>query len=687
MRLFIAEKPSLGRAIVACLPEPHKKEGDCIYCGQSDVVAWCAGHILELSPPEAYDPSYKEWRLNDLPIIPQEWQLSVTTPGLFNTIKKLVRQADTIVHAGDPDREGQLLVDEVLHQLGNTKPVQRILINDLNPSAVSKALGDIRSNADFAALSDSALARSRADWLYGLNMTRLYTILGRRGGYDSVLSVGRVQTPLLGLIVRRDREIMAFVPKPFYGITVKLQANDGQFFATWKADEAAGPFLDEDGRLLSLDYANRLAQHFRGAKALVEQVDTKLKTERQPLPFSLNGIQVAAAKRYDYSAKQVLDACQSLYETHRLTTYPRSDCSYLPVGHFDDAPAVIAAVKSGLPQFQQVPTDEAIKSPAWNDGKVTAHHAIIPTTSTLKAGVLSDIEANVYALIAERYITQFLPEHQYQETIVSLTCADELLTCKGKVITQKGWKSLDKGETDTGGAESLTVLPPLKSNDIANAIDAEVHAKRTTAPKPFDNETIVTAMSGIAKFVTNPQIKALLKESDGIGTPATQSQIIETLFTRGFIVKQRKAIVSTELGRFMIDVLPDTATTPDMTAFWESAMSRIVDGALTLDKFLDGVKNQLSLLISRGASQGRLSVPGYEIFDCPDDNCDGQFTKRKGGQGFFWGCSNFKSGCKETRPDKRGAPDWNPAKKPSAGGFTGRKKKPAKAGYTSRKVS
>lgn len=223
------------------------------------------------------------------------------------------------------DREGQLLVDEVLEHIGNTKPVKRILVNDLNAPAVKKALADLRDNNDFQPLSHSALARSRADWLYGLNMTRLYTLLGRNGGYSGVLSVGRVQTPLLGLIVRRDGEIANFVSKPFYTVVVELSAPDGGFQATWKA---AGSYLDEEGRLTNHDYAKALVERFQGSTGTIESADKKDKKERQPLPFSLNGIQVAAAKKYDYSAQEVLDACQGLYETHKLTTYPRSDCSH-----------------------------------------------------------------------------------------------------------------------------------------------------------------------------------------------------------------------------------------------------------------------------------------------------------------------------------------------------------------------
>jgi len=689
VRLFIAEKPSLGRAIAACLPQPQKKDGDCIRCGDSDVVAWCAGHILELSPPEAYSDSYKQWEIGHLPIIPKDWKLDVTTPGLFKTIKKLAKEATSIVNAGDPDREGQLLVDEVLDHIGNTKPVKRILVNDLNAPAVKKALADLRDNNDFLPLSHSALARSRADWLYGLNMTRLYTLLGRNGGYSGVLSVGRVQTPLLGLIVRRDGEIANFVSKPFYTVVAELAAPGGSFQATWKADESADSYLDEEGRLINLDHAKALVERFQGSTGTIENADKKDKKERQPLPFSLNGIQVAAAKKYDYSAQEVLDACQGLYETHKLTTYPRSDCSHLPEEHLGDALAVIGAISANLPGAENLAagTDTAIRSPAWNDGKVTAHHAIIPTPTKADATKLTEKERAVYALICERYLLQFYPDHKYQETKIIVSLSDEILTAKGRVVVQAGWKGVTKSTDDTDKKEAPIQLPQLAGGDSVNCGKSAIKEKKTTPPKPFNNETIVTAMSGIAKFVTSENIKALLKESDGIGTPATQSQIIETLFSRGYIEKKGKSILSTELGRFLISVLPDVATTPDMTAFWESAMGRIVEREMSLDKFISGVENQLSTLISRGAEQGKLSIPGVYVFDCPDESCDGQFTKRPGKTGDFWGCSNFKDGCKESRPDKAGQPDWNPKKGLSGARKTSSKSKSkstAKKGLTSR---
>ena len=379
MRLFLAEKPSLARAIADVLPGPKIRRDGHIVCGSDDVVAWCAGHILELAPPDAYDPAYKTWRLDHLPIVPGAWRLDVSAPDLFRSIKSLLPRADRVVHAGDPDREGQLLIDEVLEFLAYRGPVDRLLISDLNPAAVQRALSEMQPNARYRGLYEAGLARQRADWLYGLNLTRLYTLLGRTGGYDGVLSVGRVQTPVLGLVVRRDREIEAFRPRAFHTVRAGVRSGSGSFVATWTPPEGTAE-VDEAGRLISRDRALAVRRAAEERQGTVVSCAQERKTEPAPLPYSLPDLQIDAGRRFGLSPKQTLDAAQALYETHRLLTYPRSDCPYLPEGHHGQARAVLAAVASSLPALiAQVDAAEcARRSRAWNDKKVTAHHALDP---------------------------------------------------------------------------------------------------------------------------------------------------------------------------------------------------------------------------------------------------------------------------------------------------------------------
>jgi DNA topoisomerase-3 len=356
VRLFIAEKPSLGRAIAEVLPKPLKKAQGYIVAANGDTVSWFIGHLLEQAQPEAYDPAFKKWAHEHLPIVPERWQLKIKpkTAKQLAVLRMLVKKAKQLVHAGDPDREGQLLVDEVIDFLNVTKAqkanIQRCLINDLNPQAVKQALNKLRDNREFIPLSTSALARSRADWLYGINLTRAYNLQGQKAGYQGLLSVGRVQTPLLGLVVRRDSIIEAFVSKPFYEVWAKLQTEQGETFkAKWQASDACAKYLDQQGRNLSQALAQNVASRISHQAAIVHDLKREHKKQPAPLPYNLSALQIDASKAFGLGAQQVLDICQTLYERHKLITYPRSDSRYLPKGHFSQALQVVNAIKTNSP--------------------------------------------------------------------------------------------------------------------------------------------------------------------------------------------------------------------------------------------------------------------------------------------------------------------------------------------------
>jgi DNA topoisomerase-3 len=539
----------------------------------------------ELAAPDAYDPEYKQWRLEHLPITPTDWKLAVTTPDLLKTIKSLLPRASVVVNAGDPDREGQLLVDEVLVYLHYRSQVDRVLVSDMNPAAVRKALGAIQPNSKFKPLYDAAVGRQRADWLYGLNMTRLYTVLGRSGGYDGVLSVGRVQTPLLGLIVRRDLEIEKFVPKPYFSILADVAGAAQPFIAVWRPGADAQSVLDPDGRLLSADFASLVERRTSGQSGTVTKASRERKAEAAPLPYSLAGLQVDAGRRLGLGPKVILDVCQALYETHRLTTYPRSDCSYLPEGHLAQASEIVRAIASIEPKLAGVAAgaDLSLRSRAWNDAKVTAHHALIPTPRSTSGQPLTANERAVYNLIARRYLGQFFPPLEYFQLDAEITVAGQRFTAKGRQPIAVGWKRLldpsaergdqagqDDGPSNEDDVNPEAPLPPLQPGQAIRIAKTLTVAKKTKPPRRFTAAALVQAMTGIAKYVSNPQIKALLRETDGIGTPATQASIIQTLFERRFIEEQKKQIVSTATARSLIAALPDVATQPDMTALWEA---------------------------------------------------------------------------------------------------------------------
>ena len=353
MRLFIAEKPSLGRAIADVLPKPLRKSEGSIVAANGDTVTWCIGHLLEQAEPEVYDPAFKKWSHQHLPIIPAKWQLNAKkkTARQLKTVIKLIKQADQLVHAGDPDREGQLLVDEVIHFAGVSKAkvesVQRCLISDLNGAAVKRAVMGLKPNREFMSLSISALARSRADWLYGINLTRAYTLQGQKAGYNGVLSVGRVQTPVLGLVVRRDQEISNFVSRAYFQVWANLQTENGEKFkAKWLPSKECEAYLDDQGRNLSKPLAENVAKRISHKPAVVSKLKRQLKKQSAPLPYNLSALQIDSSKAFGLSAKQVLDICQALYERHKLISYPRSDCRHLPLEHFSQAQALVGVIQS-----------------------------------------------------------------------------------------------------------------------------------------------------------------------------------------------------------------------------------------------------------------------------------------------------------------------------------------------------
>ncbi|OCG21753.1 DNA topoisomerase III [Gilliamella sp. App4-10] len=613
-RLFIAEKPSLARAIAEVLPKPHQKGNGFIKASNGDVVSWCIGHLLEQATPEVYDPRYKKWVINDLPIVPEKWILMPkgNTQKQFNILVDLIKSAEQIVHAGDPDREGQLLVDEVLNycQLSpdKRKAIQRCLISDLNASAVEKSLQQLRNNQDFIPLSTSALARARADWLYGINMSRLCTIVGQKNGYRGVLSIGRVQTPILGLVVRRDLEITQFVPKPFYEVFAVLQTKDNEIFkAKWQPSEACAPYQDDEGRVLVKKLAENVCQRINNQSGKIDKVSNKKKELAPPMPFNLSALQIEMAQKNGLSAQDVLDICQSLYEKHKLITYPRSDCRFLPEEHLKQITGVKSAIENNCPELQSAIGDAnfTLRSKAWNDKKVEAHHAIIPTLRKAKMESLTDNEKAVYQVVATQYLAQFYPAYKYAELQIDVDIQGGKFISKANQMLDDGWKVLFRSknyqvETETNNNESNGLLTKLvKKGETVQCIDTELVSKETQPPRPFTDATLLSAMTGIARFVKDPEIKKILRETDGLGTEATRAGIIELLFKRQFLTRQGKAIRSTDVGKNLILSLPDIMSMPDMTAHWELQLDEISKKAFSYQQFMHQLNLSLLDLVNQ----------------------------------------------------------------------------------------
>lgn len=609
MRLFIAEKPQLGQVIAEALGGGQRRGGS-IQCGP-DVVTWCVGHLLELAPPEVHNPAYAKWNAVDLPLKlrPVKYQPIAGTADQLNVVGQLIAQADEIVHAGDPDEEGQLLVDEVLAYFGNSRPVKRVLINDLNATAAKKALGNLRNNSEFRGLSLRGQARSIADQLYGFNMTRAYSLAAQARGGRGVLSVGRVQTPILGLIVNRYLAHLAHNASFYFNVSAELDFKERIRTRLRVADDAP---VDEKGRIIEEGYANGIADVCRGKQAEVGSVVQEEKSQVAPLPFSLLDLQAQMSREHGIDAEKTLAITQTLREKYKAITYNRSDCNYLTSEQHAEAPGTIAVLAQALPELKDVFSlvEPGRKGRAFNDAKVSAHTAIIPTATAVDMQALSAEEKMVYLAIVKQYVAQFMGEKRYLAVKVVFQVQAHAFEASATKTTDPGWVRLLRDEGDDDEGEDVASAGAVAGEELFNTLSAlaegaqgrcqEVMVSREkTKPLPLYTEaSLLKDLKQVAKYVQDPRIKTLLLNRDegkagergGIGTPATRAAMLGKLKERGFYTVEKKKLVPTALGVAFIQALPRIATTPDMTALWHEQQVMIESGELSVDAFLDGLE-------------------------------------------------------------------------------------------------
>lgn len=589
MRLFLCEKPSQAKDIAAVLGASRR--GDGCWVGANATVTWCIGHLLETAPPDAYDERYKRWVLADLPIIPEKWKMRVKpkTASQFKAVKRLLGEAKELVIATDADREGEMIARELVEHCRYRGPIQRLWLSALDDASIRKALNALKPGAETFNLYHSALGRSRADWLIGMNMSRLFTLLGRQAGYQGVLPVGRVQTPTLRLVVDRDRSISDFVPVAFWAIDVQLNHDHQLFTAQWRADPDT---CDDQDRCLNQAHAQQAAAAMQNASsARVVKLRTERMREVAPLPFDLGTLQEICSKKLGLGAQETLDIAQALYETYKLVTYPRSDCGYLPQSQHSEAPAILAALAHADPALAPLAghLDPHRRSRAWNDGKVSAHHGIIPTAAAKNLERLSGKHRAVYTLIRARYLAQFLPNHEYDRTQADFDCAGQALRAVGKQIVEPGWKrALPEALTPAKGREAPAPQPLPRLHEGLDCAVANVHLKDlwTQPPKPFTEGDLIKAMKNVAKLVQDPLLKQKLKDTTGIGTEATRAGIIQGLIDRGYMSKNGKALAATPAAFSLIDAVPRAIADPGTTAIWEQALDMVQSGEMTLDIFV-----------------------------------------------------------------------------------------------------
>lgn len=652
-KLYLCEKPSQARDIARVLGAGKRHDG--FFEGNDALVTWCFGHLLEMAAPDDYDPGLKTWKLETLPIIPEQWVLKVRKDAKkqVKIIVGLFKRVEEIVVSTDADREGEAIAREIMAMANWNGKVTRLWLSALDDKSIKKALDNLLPGEQTVNLYTAASARSKADWLVGMTLSRLYTLSARKSGFEGVMSVGRVQTPTLKLVVDRDRIIDNFTPVAYFDVFADFQGKDqGEIFTgKWQVSDN---LADEESRCLSQSSAQLVATRCLNQDAVVTDAVTKRVKQAAPLLFSLSDLQLEASKRFGMGAQAVLDIAQSLYETHKVATYPRTDCQYLPLSQFEAGAGIIKTLQ-GIDTYKAIAeqADAKIRSKVWNDKKITAHHAIIPT-GVKPASQLTDAENKLFDLICRRYLSQFYPDHEFDQTHIELAVGEDCFKATGKRVVIQGWKQAVQ-ETDSTTAKEL---PQIAKGDVLNTVNTRVEDKQTHPPGRYTEGTLIQAMKNIGKFVDNPVLRKRLKETAGIGTEATRASIIEVLLKRKFVAKQgKKYLVSTVQARALIDVLPEPVKDPATTAVWEQALEDIAQGKGDPDQF---VQDQV-VMVTRLTEKVRLSIPtafkslesNSERFDCPQ--CDSVLSRRKGKGGFFWGCRNYPE-CTATLPDDKGRP-------------------------------
>ncbi|WP_440993612.1 DNA topoisomerase 3 [Cysteiniphilum litorale] len=655
MRVFIAEKPSQGRDIARVLGCNSKSEG--YLSSHSDIVTWGFGHLLQPADPEKYDERYKNWNLDDLPIIPERWKLSPNpkSKAQLAVVKGLIAKASEVVIATDADREGELIARLILGNARYNGPLKRLWLSALDDSSIKKALSNLKEGSETENLFWAGLGRQRADWLCGMSYSRASTLVF--GDSSNVFSVGRVQTPTLRLIVERDIEIENFKPKTYYIIKAKFD----QIECDWVVPD----FLkgDEEGRCLDRGFAEAVVEKCINQPGTVKTCETKKKEQAAPLPLSLSELQKIANKKHGYDAKSILNAAQALYETHKATTYPRTDCGYLPLSQFGETAQILGHLNQlGYSELIQH-CDAQCKSRCWNDKKVSesSHHAIIPTNSgKINKASMSQVEANVYDIIVRYYLAQFMGKYVFNETVIEIICEEELFKTKGIVPVELGWKRAiqkhsDKDQDKKGNDSTEKQLPVVQVDQPLNCDEINIHDKMTTSPSHYTDATLISAMKNCGRQVDDQDAKKMLAEVQGIGTEATRADIIETLKQRSYVKVDGKYIISTSKGREIIKQLPDALTNIVITADWEQKLSEIAKGRETYQNFIEGIQTSLHQNIDVIRSMDG-KVEKVIANPCPKCGKSMIRHKSKQGKGYWWGCSGYKEGCDTKMDDYRGSP-------------------------------
>ena len=629
--LIITEKPSVARTISKVLGATARRDG--YLEGGGYLISWCVGHLVELAPPGVYDPRLERWDRADLPILPERWQylVSSSTKKQFDVLCKLMHRADVdrIVCATDAGREGELIFRLVYHQCGCRKPVSRLWISSMEDAAIRAGFENLKPSTEYDSLYKAALCRERADWLVGINATRLFSCL-----HGVTLNVGRVMTPTLAMTVEREAAIDAFRPEPFYTVFLKMEdcmASSERFKEKAKAEEL-------------------LAECRKSSRALVQKSERREKSERPPALYDLTTLQRDANRMLGFSAQQTLDYTQALYEK-KLITYPRTDSRYLTEDMAAGLPGLVmdTAVAFGFRGAIPVHAKQVIRNQ-----KVSDHHAILPTQSVAGAD-LSSLpvgEASILHLIAARLLAAVGEPYRYAETTVQIECAGQTFTAKGKTVLDEGWKAVERvilGNSAEKVEETLEILTEAQDKETLPVRDAQLKEGRTTPPKHFTEDTLLAAMesAGAETKVNCPNgareggLGRMPEEAErrGIGTPATRAATIEKLVQKGFLVREgsgkTKHLIPTEKGRCLIAAMPEQLKSPAMTAAWEKKLLEIERNNYTPEQFMEEIESMMKSLVNQYANTpsapAKATAGAPVVGTCP--HCGSDVAERE--KGFF----------------------------------------------------
>ncbi|CAH7378611.1 DNA topoisomerase [Vibrio chagasii] len=661
--VYIAEKPTVARAMASVLGTTSVKGGYMTNSDGSIVVTWVFGHILELVDADHYDEKYKKWVLGDLPIIPKQFEMRApidrAKAGVDNkykrdqlkTISNLLDKTQEVCIATDPDAEGELLGMEVVDFVEFKGRRTRVMPTSLDAKTIQSALDAKKPASETNGLYMGGMARSHIDWVVGINITRALSTYNREL-IDSPLNAGRVQTFIVGLISKNKLDIKNFKPKTTYNIEFRSDSTP-PFTLKWQK-------VDPEGRLehqndlydsnLAKSFCDDLVSRFREGGLTVKNAKKEKKATAPKLGFSLTDLQIECSKKLGITAAETLAITQKLYEA-KCVTYPRSDCKYMPAQQHSEASQVIKAVLTSVNVNVASDIDTSRKTKVWNDSKIENHHAIMPTTLSLKDNVTGK-ERGVYEIIAKRYLIQFLPDYTYDSTTIEATTkCNNLFKVTGNIPTSLGWKSIDKDESDGKGKENS--LPLLNEGDVISG-DFRLNEGKTTPPKPFTEETLLTTLANAHKLVKDEKLAANLKARDkGIGTVATTANIIDQLVKNKFVVITKKKYDTTKKGDMIARIAPSFLLDADTTASLDYSLAAIEKDEGTYESLLKSYSADVVEMVNDiKAGKSKLPEPLLATSACP--NCEsGSAVKRKGKNGFFWKCVD----CGEYSNDNFGKPE------------------------------